>query len=301
MGSLDVGSPIYFRRLQVGQIVSYRLDADGKGVTLNVFINSPYDRFVQGDTRFWQASGINLSLDATGVKLNTESLVAILVGGLAFQSPPDSVDITPAAALSEFTVYHDRTEAMRRHDRIVDTYVLNFKESVRGLTVGAPVDFRGIVVGEVAAINTHFDREKMEFSIPVEIRFFPERFTSRYASGKKGGRVTDDPRKLGQWLVEKGLRGQLRLASLLTGQRYVALDFFPNAPKATMDWNVSPPEVPTVPSGLQSLRTRLSRWSQSWKGCRLKGSAKTCVRPCRTRTNCSPRSTLMSRPKRRRR
>jgi paraquat-inducible protein B len=254
MGSLDVGSPIYFRRLQVGQVVSYRLDPDGKGVTLNVFINSPYDRFVEDDTRFWQASGIDLSLNADGVKLNTESLVAILVGGLAFQTPPDSVDITPAAALTEFTLYHDRIEAMQRHDRIVDTYVLNFKESVRGLTVGAPVDFRGITVGEVAAINTRFDREKMQFSIPVEIHFFPERFTSRYASGKKGGRVTDDPRKLAQWLVENGLRGQLRMASVLSGQRYVALDFFPDAPKATMDWNARPPEVPTVPSGLQSLQ-----------------------------------------------
>jgi paraquat-inducible protein B len=254
MGSLDVGSPIYFRRLQVGQIVSYRLDADGKGVTLKVFINSPYDRFVQDDTRFWQASGIDLSLTANGVKLNTESLVAILVGGLAFQSPPDSVETTQAAALSEFALYHDRTEAMQRHDRIVDTYVLNFKESVRGLTVGAPVDFRGIAVGEVAAIHTRFDREKMEFSIPVEIRFFPERFTSRYQSGKKGGRVTDDPHALGKLLVEKGLRGQLRIASLLTGQRYVALDFFPNAPKATMDWSANPPEVPTVPGGLQSLQ-----------------------------------------------
>jgi paraquat-inducible protein B len=258
MGSLDVGSPIYFRRLQVGQVISYKLDPNGNGVTLNVFVNAPYDKFVQTDTRFWQASGIDLSLDAAGVKVNTESLVAILIGGLAFQSPPDTTEIAPAATLSEFQLYHDRTEAMKRHDRIVDTYVFNFKESVRGLTVGAPVDFRGIVVGEVAAIYTRFDKETRQFSIPVEVRFYPERFTSRYESGKGSGRISEDRRKFAQWMVENGLRGQLRTASLLTGQLYVALDFFPSASKATMNWDANPPEIPTVPGGLQSLQDSIT-------------------------------------------
>ena len=47
MGSLDVGSPIFFRRLQVGQIISYQLDPDGKGVTMRVFVNAPYDKYVK--------------------------------------------------------------------------------------------------------------------------------------------------------------------------------------------------------------------------------------------------------------
>jgi paraquat-inducible protein B len=254
MGSLDVGSPVYFRRLQVGQVTRYDLDADGSGVTLRVFINAPYDKYVKGDTRFWQASGVDVSLDTNGVKVNTESLVAILIGGLAFQSPPDSMDVAEAGPNTEFRLFNDRTEAMKRHDRIVDTYVFNFKESVRGLTVGAPVDFRGIVVGEVAAIYTRFDRVNKEFSITVEVRFYPERFTSRFESGKQGGRLTTDRRELADWLTARGLRGQLRTANLLTGQLYIALDFFPNAPKASMDWNTSPPELPTVPGGLQSLQ-----------------------------------------------
>ncbi|SAL84376.1 mammalian cell entry protein [Caballeronia terrestris] len=254
MGSLDVGSPIFFRRLQVGQVTRFELDADGSGVTLRVFINAPYDKYVKGDTRFWQASGVDVSLDTSGVKVNTESLVSILIGGLAFESPPDAADIAEAAANSEFQLFNDRAEAMKRHDRIVDTYVFNFKESVRGLTVGAPVDFRGIVVGEVAAIYTRYDPVKKEFSIPVEIRYYPERFTSRYESGNKGGRVVEDRRKVAEWLVDKGLRGQLRTGNLLTGQLYIAVDFFPNAPKATMDWNATPPEIPTAPGGLQSLQ-----------------------------------------------
>ena len=259
MGSLDVGAPVFFRRLQVGQITAYTLDADGKGVTLRVFINAAYEKYVKSDTRFWQASGVDLSLGTNGFKVDTESLVAVAIGGLAFESPPDTVEVTEAAANSEFRLFNDRVEAMKRQDRIVDTYMFLFKESVRGLTVGAPVDLRGIVVGEVAAIYTRFDPVKKEFSIPVEVRIYPERFTSRYQGAKtEGGRVARDPRALGQWLVENGLRGQLRTGNMLTGQLYLALDFFPNAPKATVDWSKTPPELPTVPGGLQSLQESIT-------------------------------------------
>jgi paraquat-inducible protein B len=258
MGSLDVGSPIFYRRLQVGQVTSYALDDNGKGVTLHVFVNAPYDRYVKADTRFWQASGIDVSLDTTGVKVNTESLVAILIGGLAFQTPDETADQPEAAVRTAFGLFRDRGEAMKQHDTIVDTYVVNFKESVRGLSVGAPVDFRGIVVGEVAAINTRFDRATRQFSIPVTVRFYPERFTSRYESGGAGGRVSENRRELTQWLVDHGLRAQLRTGNLLTGQLYIALEFFPNAAKAQMDWSRTPPEMPSAPGNLQSLQDSLT-------------------------------------------
>jgi len=264
LGSLDVGSPVFFRRLQVGQITSYALDPDGAGMTLHVFVNAPYDKYVSNSTRFWHASGVDVSLDTTGVKVNTESLVSILIGGLAFEDPPNVVDKTEADAQSQFKLFSDRAEAMKRHDSIVDTYVLNFKESVRGLLVGAPIDFRGIVVGEVAAIYTHFDPATKEFSIPVEVHIFPERFTSRYDTGAKsaadanGGRVTSDRKAFIDYLVAHGLRGQLKTASLLTGNLYVAVDFFPAAPKATIDWNKALPEFPTVPGNLQGLQDSIT-------------------------------------------
>jgi paraquat-inducible protein B len=258
MGSIDVGAPVFFRRLQVGQVTSYALDADGSGVTLRVFINAPYDRYVTVDTRFWQASGVDISIDASGVKVNTESLVAILTGGLAFQHPPDSRDTAEAKAGTEFRVFADRAAAMKRPDRIADTYVFNFKESVRGLAVGAPVDFRGIVIGEVTAIYTRYDPARKEFSIPVEVHIFPERFTSRYSATAKGGRLSDHPHQMAEWLVANGLRGQLKTGNLLTGQLYIAMDFFPDAAKATLDWDNTPPELPTVPGGLQSLQDSIT-------------------------------------------
>ncbi|WP_109481607.1 MlaD family protein [Paraburkholderia sp. C35] len=259
LGSVDVGTPVYFRRLQVGQVTSFDLDQDGGGVTLHVFINAPYDRYVNNDSRFWQAGGIDVTLGTEGVQINTQSVVSILVGGLAFETPTDSLNRPEADARAHFPLFATRAEAMKRHDAIVETFVFDFLGSVRGLVVGAPVAFRGITVGEVSAIYTRFDPVTRQISIPVQVKLYPERFTSRYVSEPRGGRLGDDPHALADFLVARGLRGQLKTGSLITGQLYIALDFFPNAPKAQVDWSRTPPELPTTPSSLQSLQDSLNR------------------------------------------
>jgi paraquat-inducible protein B len=259
LGSLDVGSPVYFRRLRVGQIASYQLDPNGRGVTLKVFVNAPYDRFVKTDTRFWHASGVEMAFDSNGLRVETQSIVSIIIGGVAFESPPESQEDTSAAANAGFELYANRADAMKQHDRIIDKYVVNFMDSVRGLTVGAPVDFRGVVIGEVTAIYTRFDPVQNRFSIPVGIQIYPERFTSRYQGARTGGRISDDPRGVANYLIEHGFRFQLRSGNPLTGQLYVALDYFPDAPKAAIDWSKSPPELPAIPRTLQSLQDSVTR------------------------------------------
>ncbi|CAH2913063.1 MAG: Paraquat-inducible protein B [uncultured Paraburkholderia sp.] len=258
IGSLDIGSPIFFRRLQVGQIVSYALDADGAGMTIHVFISAPYDKYVTDDTRFWHASGVDVKLDTAGVTIETESMVSMLTGGLAFENPPDSTTSKETEALHQYELFATRTEAMKPHDTIVDKYVLNFKESVRGLTVGSPVDFRGIVVGEVTAIQAHFDPKTMESSVPVDVNIYPERLISRDNWDRNGGNTSAERQQLADRLIWKGLRAQLRTGSLLTGQLYVALDFFPAAPKTAVDWSRKPSQLPTVPGNLQGLQESIT-------------------------------------------
>ncbi len=255
IGSLDVGSPVYYRRLQVGQVASYQLERDGKAVRVTLFIQAPYDRFVSASSRFWHASGIDMALDAEGVRVKTESLVSLAIGGVAFATPLDEEDAAPPAADTVFELHHNQARAFRNPDRLADSYVLVFNQSVRGLQPGAPVDFRGIVVGEVAAIHTEYDAASQNISIPVEIRVYPERFTSRLRGPGKSR-----PPRNGRFvagLVDRGLRAQLRTGSLLTGQLYVALDFFPDAPKAKLDLAQSPPQLPTTPSTLEDLHATL--------------------------------------------
>ena len=153
IGSLDVGSPVYFRRIKVGQIASYELNADGRGVTLRVFVNAPYDKFVGVNTRFWHASGLDVQLNTSGVTLRTQSLASILLGGIAFRAPEDAAGPV-AQENTAFALAEDETAAMKPPDGPSQTLLLYFNQSLRGLAPGAAVDFRGVVIGEVKSINS---------------------------------------------------------------------------------------------------------------------------------------------------
>ena len=256
IGSLDIGSPLYYRRMLVGEVIAYELDNDGKGVTLKVFVREPYDRYVKGNTLFWHASGIDFTFDANGVKINTESMASVLLGGISFQTPEDRPDAPPAKPNTTFILFPNRDEALKRPDSVVETYVMVFKESVRGLPIGAPVDLRGVTVGEVTKINVELDQHKKEFAMPVEIQFYPERLRARYRNKSDQGKALDSHALLNS-LVENGFRAQLRSSSLLTGQLFIALDFFPKAPPAKMNWRKNPPEFPSNPASLEQLQATL--------------------------------------------
>ncbi|MBY4895509.1 intermembrane transport protein PqiB [Cupriavidus sp. AU9028] len=254
LGSLDIGSPVYYRRVQVGQVVAYQLEPAGRDISLRVFINKPYDELVTADTRFWHASGVDLKLDASGFKLNTQSLVTMLLGGIAFQAPERSSATDPARENTEFLLAGTQTEAMKEPDELAPTLaVLNFEQSVRGLSPGAPVDFRGVVVGQVRSIGIDYVSESKSFRLPVVVELYPSRMGFREHDLQDRARA----REIVQNMVGRGLRAQLRTGNLLTGQLYVALDFFQNAERAKLDPNSPITELPTMPGALDELQAKL--------------------------------------------
>jgi len=255
LGSLNPGTPVYFRHIQVGQIASYALDQDGRSVTLKLFVSAPYDRYVTPNTRFWHASGIDVTLDSSGIKVDTQSLVAIVSGGLAFETPAESAALPPAAAGTEFRLFTHRAEAMRNPDPVVVKSVMVFRESVRGLAPGAPIDFRGIVVGEVTAIKIDLDDATHQVTIPVDVDFYPMRLRSRAVKAEQRAALSEDARReFMNLMAARGLRAQLRTGNLLTGQLYIALDFFPNAPKVKPASSNDEVQLHTVPSSVQELQ-----------------------------------------------
>ncbi|MDM0013256.1 MlaD family protein [Variovorax sp. J22P168] len=256
VGSLDIGSPVYFRRIKVGQVAAYELDPDGRGVTMRVFVNAPYDKFVGVNTRFWHASGFDIDLNASGLKVRTQSLVTVLIGGIAFQAPDDQAGPT-AQENAAFMLAADEGAAMKEPDGPSQTMLLYFNQSLRGLSPGAPVDFRGVVIGEVKSIGVEFDRTEREFKMPVVVQIYPDRLRRRSTDP---GSVPQGPSQLERWrfLVGKGLRAQLRTGNLLTGQVYVAIDFFPDAKPATLDIARTPLELPTQPNSLDELQSQVS-------------------------------------------
>jgi paraquat-inducible protein B len=257
LGSLDYDTPVYFRRLKVGEVASYSLDDGGEGLSVKVFVNAPYDRYVTPSTRFWHASGVDVSVTASGLTVQTQSLLSILIGGIAFETPAADPLPSPAEADATFPLFANREEAFELPARDPQTYLLVFDQSIRGLAPGAPVEFRGIPIGEVAAVAAQIDAKTFEFSAPVTIRLDAERLGVKVVDLAPGADLASLRRPFIDSLVSHGVRAQLRSGSLLTGAMYVAFDFFPDAPAATVDWSREPPELPTVPGELQAIEATL--------------------------------------------
>ena len=259
LGSIGEGAPVYFRRLPAGKVVSYELDKDGESLNVKVFVQAPYDQYVNPNTRFWHASGIDMSISASGLHVQTESLMSILSGGIAFETPATGPLLPPAEAGTTFTLYDDRAEAFRPPPRDPQTFVVVFKQSVRGLEPGAPVELNGIRIGEVTAVSAQFDARTLEFSVPVTISVDPTRFGVRFLNVPTAEGLTTTHRRVMDALVARGLRAQLRTGSLLSGALYVAIDFFPEEPPVTLDWTQNPVELPVMPGQVEALEAKLNQ------------------------------------------
>jgi paraquat-inducible protein B len=226
LGSLGIGSPLYFRRVQVGQVVAFDLDANGKQVSFTVFVNAPYDRFVTTRSRFWHASGVDVTLTADGVRVTTESLISVVSGGIAFQDLGVAFEtpLPEAAENTAFTLNADRAQALKQPDLYSFEYLLLFQSSVRGLSVGAPVDFRGLAIGEVTAISVE-DGPSAKNTAPqiaVTVRIYPSRVPTLAGIQSEDGTSAGQRAALNP-MVAKGFRAQLRSGSLLTGQLFVSI------------------------------------------------------------------------------
>ncbi|AKS06308.1 intermembrane transport protein PqiB [Pseudomonas trivialis] len=261
LGSLDIGSPVYYRKIEVGQVVAYKLDAEGKGVDIEVFVHAPNDVYVTENTRFWNASGIDLSVGANGFALKTESLSSMLVGGIAFLAPPYSPNDKPAGEERTFELFDDQLAALAPPNGQGQYMSLRFDQALRGLKVGAPVEFLGVEFGKVVSINLDFDAKKRSFPLNVGIVIYPQLLGQAHT--KLLETLNHDPndeaggvRLIGTF-IENGLRAQARSGNLLTGQLYIALDFYPKAEKVAFDPKARPVSIPTIPGNLEQLQEKL--------------------------------------------
>ncbi len=252
LGSLDVGSPVYHRQIQVGRVISYHLSDTSEEIELGIFIEAPHHERVRTGTRFWNADGFDFALDANGLRVDSESLLTIVSGGIAFASPDPTKAGEIAGENSQFILHPNRRVSMEPVHHLKQRYLLYFNESVRGLTPGAPVEFRGIRVGQVVSVELEFDREKMEFRIPVVVELEPERI-----------RLTGDgklyPEDLAPKLIEKGLTAQLKQANLLTGQLAIALSLEPKVPRLARSEDDPYPRIPTIPTPFEELAGTVTR------------------------------------------
>lgn len=217
MGSLDVGSPVFFKQLQVGEVINYTLSADTGLIELGIFVDQPYYRFVNDNTRFWNASGVEFKMDSVGAEFRMQSLASLIAGGIAFDSPRGEFirNMPVSAEGAGFELYpdFDSSQEKRFTDRLY--YTLYFNGSLRGLSEDAPVEFQGIRVGKVEKIKMHLDQQTLDVRIPVLVSIEPQRFSEEINLERAPEFMRD--------MVERGMRAKLQNGNLLTGQMYVAL------------------------------------------------------------------------------
>jgi paraquat-inducible protein B len=254
IGSLYVGAPIYFHHLKAGRMVSYQMSPD-KSLDVRIFIDAPYDQFVHPTTRFWNASGVDLSLTAAGLKVETQALTTIVAGGIAFDDPPAAEETPAAAADSTFYLTGDRTSAMADPDGPPLRMRMRFDSPLRGLAIGAPVEFYGVSIGNVVKVAVDFDPPTQKFSLLVDVVTYPHRLGSVLAKFPTNNEEDAKVATFIASLVHGGLRAQARTGNLLTGQLYVALDFVKSPPVATFDVSARPLLIPTAGGSVDKLQS----------------------------------------------
>jgi paraquat-inducible protein B len=260
VGSLQPGAPVYFRQVRVGRVTETALAPDSQGVQIYVFIDTPNDRLLSERTRFWNASGVDLSLNADGLQVRTESLASVLSGGIAFEDFPLDAADGNGAEEADLTLYANRLAAFAPAPGEAHLVRMRFKHTLRGLTVGAPVEMVGVDIGRVSAIDLEYSPKDQAFTVVVSAMLYPKLLGHAYDTLAAEGTAGSEERMaaLVGLLVNRGLRVQPRLGSLLTGQLYLAMDFMPTPSRVVFDDKRRPLELPTVESATGELQARVA-------------------------------------------
>ncbi len=251
LGSFSHGSPVYYRGFEAGRVVGFELAKDNRSVEVRIFIDAPYDTLVRKNSRFWNVSGIEVALDADGMSVKTESLVSLIAGGIAFDTPR-TLEASPAAEENDLFALYESLEDVEESTYVErERLIAYFEGSVRGLSVGAPVEVRGARVGSVVDVNVEFNRETLELRAPVLIELEAGRIST----------IGEEPENTEAFLkamIDKGFRAQLKSGSLITGQLLVALDFYPDTPVNLVGEDDRYLEIPTIPSDLEEITASVS-------------------------------------------
>ncbi|MDX8409390.1 MAG: MlaD family protein [Mariprofundales bacterium] len=247
LGSIDAESPIYYQGLAAGEVLGYELANDNKSVFIHAFIRQPFDALLRSNTKFWNVSGIDVSMTAEGFKVHTQSMLSLLYGGIAFETPNADKKSSEKTDNLVFTLYQNHQKIIEQGFTRKMKFVAFFDSSVRGLAPGAPVEFKGIKVGQVVDLRLEFNMKDASFRIPVLLEIEPERVIPIGAS------KNSSPYQTFKKLVEQGLRAQLETGSLLTGKLFVALDMHPDTPIKLVGTVKDIPEMPTIPGGFAQL------------------------------------------------
>lgn len=249
IGSLNLGSPIMFRDLEVGEVLGWDIGEMAKNITVHAFVREPFDKYVHDNSRFWNASGAKVAIGATGLQLQVESLRAVVLGGIAFDTPDDPSHNAESQANQPFTLYQSEDAANSSNFKRTIPFVANFGSSVAGLAAGSPVTVHGLKIGEVSSVSLVYDKAQDNVMVPVHFSLEPERIAMLElpTGGDLDARMGD--------LVKRGLRVKLETANFLTGSKQLAMDIFPDAGNGQIGKDGDAYVIPVLGGGADDVAT----------------------------------------------
>ncbi|HLB96775.1 MAG TPA: MlaD family protein, partial [Acetobacteraceae bacterium] len=243
IGSISLGSPVFYRDLDVGQVLGWDIADMADSVTVHAFVRAPFDRYVHDGSQFWNASGASLQLGPNGVQLQLESLRALALGGVAFDTPAEARSTPISAANHNFALYADREAAQHASFTERIRCVAYFAGSAAGLATDAQVTLRGLQIGAVSSVYLWYDKAVDRVLVAVRFDVEPQRISQLQLPGDTN--LVDTLRIL----VHRGLRASIGSSNLLTGQKEVALIMQPDAPAADLSTDGDTFVLPTVDTG----------------------------------------------------
>lgn len=243
IGSISVGSPIFYRDLDVGQVLGWDVGHMADSVSIHAFIRAPYDGYVHDETRFWNASGLSIKLGASGIDVQMESLKALLLGGVAFETPLADASAATAVEDHEFPLFADKEDADSASYTRTIAGVSFFNGSVSGLAAGSEVTIHGLKVGQVTDVRLRVDPATGTIVAVVNYEVQPERVVGI------GHRDYATDQEAVAALLDRGLRASLESANLITGQQTVAMEFVADAPRVAVAKDDNSFVIPTTEGG----------------------------------------------------
>lgn len=251
-GSLSAGAPIYYRGFEVGRIESRKLDSEGRRISFSAFIGEEYQTLVHSNTKFWNTSGVDISAGVDGLKLRTPSFQSMVSGGVSFALLEGDSPGPQAQDGSVFDLHEDAESATSSTFEPTFELLLLFDQSVRGLRVSAPVEYRGIEIGRVKSISFDYALDRENKRIPVLVEVDPSALRPSGASVSK-----DEEILILADAISKGLRASLKTGSYFTGAMFVDFDYYPDEMDKGLSYIDELPVLPTMISGLAQLEVKL--------------------------------------------
>lgn len=258
--AMHVGQPVLYKNYRVGQVESVRFDHESEYLMAQLFIEAPYHTLLNSQSRFWNTSGVRIKSRASGFEIETGSLESVLIGGVSFDMPEGSEEGESTSDNAVFDLYPDQESINQNPYEYGFDLTMMYTGSLRGLLVGAPVEFRGLQIGNVIEFGFEiFDEEQLAelsqedlITVPIRLRIEPARLlgqdTQENIDRAMVG-ITDS--------VSRGMRATLRQGNLVTGAQYVSFEALAGVGEGQLEKMGDALVIPSQPSGIGLLTSKV--------------------------------------------